>query len=59
MLAETRERDARDASRADAPLRPAEDAVIIDTSELDIAAAVARAVAAVDLRRAIIQGDGE
>ncbi|APX21469.1 MAG: (d)CMP kinase [Rhodobacteraceae bacterium] len=59
VLAETRERDARDASRADAPLRPAEDAVIIDTSELDIAAAVARAVAAVDLRRAIIQGDGE
>lgn len=58
VLAETRERDARDASRADAPLRPAEDAVIIDTSELDIAAAVARAVAAVDLRRAITPGDG-
>ena len=34
------ERDSRDMSRADAPLRAAEDAVVIDTSDLDIEAAV-------------------
>ncbi len=34
------ERDSRDISRADAPLRAAEDAVVIDTSDLDIEAAV-------------------
>lgn len=32
LLAEMRERDANDASRAAAPLRPAEDAVILDTT---------------------------
>jgi CMP/dCMP kinase len=36
VLAEVRERDARDMGRADAPLRAAEDAVVIDTSELGI-----------------------
>ncbi|MCR8546638.1 cytidylate kinase [Salipiger sp. P9] len=51
VLAETRERDHRDATRADAPLRPAEDALLLDTSALDIAAAVAAAIAAVDARR--------
>ncbi|APZ55112.1 (d)CMP kinase [Salipiger abyssi] len=55
VLAETRERDHRDATRADAPLRPAEDAVVLDTSELDIDAAVVRAIAAVDAAR----GSGE
>lgn len=33
-------RDARDANRADAPLRPAEDAVVLDTTDLGIDAAV-------------------
>lgn len=37
-------RDARDADRAEAPLRPAGDAVVIDTSQMDIAAAVAAAI---------------
>jgi len=36
VLAETKERDARDSSRSSAPLKPAEDAFIIDTSEMDI-----------------------
>ncbi|MGY9047339.1 hypothetical protein P775_13135 [Puniceibacterium antarcticum] len=49
VLADVRERDARDMGRADAPLRPAADAVRIDTSGLDIAAAVAQAITAVTL----------
>jgi cytidylate kinase len=36
--------------RADAPLRPAADAVLIDTSDLDIDAAVAAAIAVVSER---------
>ncbi|MBN8187693.1 (d)CMP kinase [Salipiger thiooxidans] len=48
VLAETKERDHRDRTRADAPLRPAEDAVILDTSEMDIESAVAQAIAAVN-----------
>ncbi|APX90456.1 cytidylate kinase [Brevirhabdus pacifica] len=48
VLADVEARDMRDRERADAPLRPARDAVAIDTSELDIEAAVARAVAEVD-----------
>lgn len=43
-------RDDRDMTRADAPLRPAEDAVTIDTSELSIGEAVAQAIAAVTAR---------
>ncbi|MCT4557646.1 MAG: (d)CMP kinase [Pelagimonas sp.] len=52
VLADVRERDARDMNRADAPLKPAEDAVLIDTSALDIDTAVARAIEAINLRRA-------
>ncbi|WP_146586318.1 (d)CMP kinase [Puniceibacterium confluentis] len=51
VLADVRERDARDMGRAEAPLRPARDAVLIDTSEMDIDAAVARAIDAVNLAR--------
>jgi cytidylate kinase len=50
VLAQVKERDARDMGRADAPLRAAEDAVVIDTSELNIDAAVAQAVALVQAR---------
>lgn len=35
-FAEIKERDARDVSRADSPLMIAEDAVVIDTSEMDL-----------------------
>ena len=48
VLAEVRERDARDMGRADAPLRPAEEAEILDTSEMTIEAAVAAAVTAIE-----------
>ena len=36
VLAQTKERDARDSSRSSAPMKPADDAVIIDTSDMSI-----------------------
>jgi cytidylate kinase len=51
VLAEIRARDLRDSQRATAPLLPAKDAVILDTSELDIAAATAAAITIADRRR--------
>jgi len=42
LLRDIRERDARDAGRAAAPLRPADDAVLLDTTELTIDEVVAR-----------------
>ncbi|PPB80472.1 cytidylate kinase [Albidovulum inexpectatum] len=50
VLAEVRERDARDMNRAEAPLRPAPDAVILDTSDLSVDQAVARAIEIVQSR---------
>ncbi len=50
VLAEVKERDARDMTRADAPLKPAADAVVIDTSSLGIEEAVAAACAVVSER---------
>ncbi len=47
VLAEVMERDARDSGRTTAPLRPATDAVVLDTSALTIEQAVARAIAEV------------
>ena len=44
VLAEVEARDARDSTRAEAPLKPAEDAVEMDTSTMDISTAVARAI---------------
>ncbi|MGR3760305.1 (d)CMP kinase [Roseobacteraceae bacterium NS-SX3] len=51
VLADVKARDDRDMNRAEAPLKPAPDAVILDTSELDIGTAVARAVAVIGSRR--------
>jgi cytidylate kinase len=39
---EIEERDRRDAGRATAPMRPAGDAIVIDTSQLDIPSSIAR-----------------
>ncbi len=47
-----RKRDAQDAARAIAPLRPAEDAVTIDTTTLDRDAAFAAVLAVADQRLA-------
>jgi len=52
ILADIRRRDARDSGRSDAPLKAADDAVILDTSALTIEEAVAKAIAIVDARRA-------
>ena len=48
VLADMRARDARDAGRDAAPMRPAPDAVLLDTTDLSIDAAVERAVSLVD-----------
>jgi cytidylate kinase len=40
LLRDIRERDARDASRTSAPLKPAADAVILDTTGMGIGAAI-------------------
>lgn len=52
ILADIRRRDARDSGRSDAPLKAADDAVILDTSALTVEEAVAAAVAIVESRRA-------
>ena len=52
ILADIRARDERDSKRATAPLVAAADAVTLDTSGMDIAAAVAAAVKVVEARRA-------
>ena len=44
ILADILRRDERDASRGDAPMRPAPDADLLDTSDLDIEAAFDAAV---------------
>jgi cytidylate kinase len=48
ILADINRRDARDSSRPLAPLRPAPDAHILDTSDLDIEAVLRSAVAIVE-----------
>ena len=51
VLIDIRARDERDSKRATAPLHAAADADILDTSELDIYAAIARAIELVERRR--------
>jgi len=53
VLADVKERDHRDMHRADAPLRPAEDAVVIDTSDLDIDEAVQAALRVIESKKAV------
>lgn len=50
ILADIRARDARDTQRADAPLKPADDAMLLDTSELDAKGAILAAIALVEGR---------
>ena len=54
VLADVQARDALDMGRVDAPLKPADDAVTLDTSDMAIADAVAAAVALIEAKR----GDG-
>ncbi|WP_412504640.1 (d)CMP kinase [Roseovarius sp. SYSU LYC5161] len=51
VLSDLRARDAQDSARAAAPLKPAADAVVLDTSDLGIEDAVARAVEIVAARK--------
>lgn len=51
VLADVIARDERDMNRSEAPLRPAGDAVVIDTSDMTITEAVARVVRIVDAAR--------
>jgi CMP/dCMP kinase len=50
VLADIRARDVRDSTRAAAPLAPAPDAALLDTSFLSIEASVQRAIALVEAR---------
>jgi cytidylate kinase len=52
VLQDMRERDARDSGRQAAPLRPAADAFVLDTTTLDADAALAAALAYIDGRLA-------
>jgi cytidylate kinase len=51
VLIDIRARDERDAGRTAAPLARAEDADLLDTSEMDVEAAIAQAIALVEARR--------
>ena len=51
ILADILKRDARDSERAAAPLRPADDAVRLDTTHLGIEAAFAEALRIVEAAR--------
>ena len=55
VLAQLRERDARDAGRKDAPMKPADDAVWIDTTALDPDATLAKAVEIVEAKRPTVK----
>ncbi len=44
VLADILQRDARDQSRTSAPLKAADDAVVLDTTKLDVASAIAAAL---------------
>lgn len=48
VLKDIQQRDARDSGRADAPLKPADDAIHLDTTQMAIEVAFDHAVAAVD-----------
>jgi cytidylate kinase len=52
VLADIRARDARDAGRAVAPLKPAPDALLLDTSGLTLDQAIAKAQRLVEERLA-------
>jgi cytidylate kinase len=54
VLQDLRERDARDSARNVAPLKPAEDAIVLDTTDMDADAAFATAVRHIEA----VSGDG-
>jgi cytidylate kinase len=52
VLLDIRARDLRDSTRGTAPMTPADDAALLDTSFLSIDAAIQRAIALVEARTA-------
>ncbi len=48
VLADVRERDARDSERSTAPMKPADDAVLLDTSDLSIQDALSHAIGQIE-----------
>lgn len=48
VLADIQARDDRDSKRATAPLAPAKDAMVLDTSEMDVEVAIASAISIAD-----------
>ncbi|WP_300551047.1 (d)CMP kinase [Roseovarius sp.] len=52
VLDDLRIRDARDSARATAPLKPADDAILLDTSAMTIDQAVAQAIKVIDAAQA-------
>lgn len=53
VLADVKARDARDADRATAPMVAAADALVLDTSTMDVEAAVAAAISAIREKMAV------
>lgn len=51
VLADVRARDERDMNRSEAPLRPADDAVMLDTSQMTTSQALAAALIIIDTKR--------
>jgi cytidylate kinase len=56
ITADLAARDQRDKARSTAPLRAADDATVLDTSELDVNQAIARAIALVTERMEALRG---
>ena len=48
VLQDMKERDERDANRATAPMKPADDAIVFDTSEMSIEDVLAYALKIID-----------
>jgi cytidylate kinase len=57
VIRELRERDHRDRNRADSPLRPAPDSVLLDSTDMTLEEAVQAAEAIVESRLAATQGN--
>lgn len=57
VIRELRERDHRDRNRADSPLRPAPDSVLLDSTDMTLEEAVQAAEAIVESRLAAAQGN--
>lgn len=53
ILADLKRRDARDMARSDSPLKPADDAHLLDTSDMDIETAFMAACTLIDRARAV------